>query len=101
MEKYEYIEKVIKLRDLKSNKKTKFIEETDINLFNIQKDTLKILKSNLKKYEKTEKVDRSYNNFKKKANVVKIYLNLAFFAISLRYIEIITKVKNGGNFFLF
>ena len=100
MEKYEYIDKVIKLRDMKSNKKTKFIEETNINLFNIQRDTLKILKSYLKKYEKSEKVDRSYNNYKKKANIIKIYLNLAFFAISLKYIEIITKVKNGGKFFL-
>ncbi len=96
MEKYEYIDKIIKLRDSKTNNKTIHIEKSNISFLNIGKDTLKILKAYLKKYEQSDKVNKSYNVLKKKFKVLQIYMNIALFAVSLKYIDIIVKVKHGG-----
>lgn len=98
MEKFEYIDKVIKFRENKKSENKQTNLNSDITFYNINKDTLKILKSNLKKYEK-ENPTKDYIKTKKKIKAMYIYLNLAFFALSLKYIEIVIKVKNGGIIF--
>jgi hypothetical protein len=105
----EYRAKLERINDIINNKGNKYkqvVEETSfLNFLSLDKTSKKLLKHNINKFEQKLKSDEisdkniiiNYKIDKKKLNIVRIYINIAWGVILLRYIDILVRVKHGGN----
>lgn len=113
VEKLLYINDIIQLREneIKTNGISLPNDNTSImnkiDWVNLDKHTIKIIKNSINKFEDNlndsdnQSIRMQYNNTKKKLYVLKLYLNVVIGTISLRYIDILIRVKYGGVIFSF
>jgi hypothetical protein len=103
----EYKNKLVRINEIISEKRNKQDQiksnYQNHSFLNLNSSNKKLLKQNLALLESNQTSDDiptntilKYNVTKKKLNILKVYINIAWGVILLRYIDILVKVKHGG-----